>query len=400
VSLLSCFLLASCFVSARFEIPSDQIVQPEGLAGRYWNLADAPERLGIEEFAFTEEGGVTLTQSGQDDDDESGEMHGRLVSLLGDEIFLFILDSDDEFQYLLLERRGNGAWVMADIELNNLFPFSQLKETHAADVAGKYRLTLSNGESDRIEGEINAENVLGLFRDPDFLGAINYDVTKIYLPMHNDRERAENLDIVTGPVHGPALTLAQPLETLQGAVRPEGLAGRYFYRAAYRGDEPEYVRIIEKSDGRFEVWRGLYWIYDFLLVPLKDGKDRFVGLIKARDGADQGPHTRPMSLVYLQRRSSGFELAQIQLRFIQASPAIAQMRTDMVREAASRHGLSMTGSTLDGLTDADQLQSLFDDGQFVSGIELNWEWKEDFISEDAISRNFRELVDVPPEPVN
>lgn len=367
-------LLSACLISEPPQIPQSELVQPADLAGRYWALP-------LQRLPQDLEPWLVEFRSGPDgqmvhDDGASSPNLVRLVELNMPGVYLCIRQDTDggpgkdiKAIYHLLVRRDLGVWDEFDIDqVRARGAFGKANLVHLQAIAARHGLSLdaSDTEATLITGNVHGTAIPGLFRDRDFLAALELKPFVRYLPQPPAAVRRERLMFLPGTPSIP-FVLDQP--DLPGAqwVRPSGFVGDYD-RAV---DGPHFLRILEVRirqlpDGRFEkAVNGSAQMFGLLSLGAEPGPYLWVSFDR-RHHLDRSHDFLTLSI--LRRNERGWTVEPVLLR----RPAAIAGRQDLLSEqmnmAATRQGLSLDRYELKGGTTARALLALLNDGQFTIGL--------------------------------
>lgn len=382
--------LTGCFESANPHFPRGELVQPPDLLGRHWAISRENGEPSLEGFRRAARGGMLWDADLKSD----APMPVQLARLTSGGAYLFVIGSNEEtVNYLMLERWDNGVWTSNDFDLNLGEPFAAQNAAFINAVAARHGLKLEGGDSKRIEGKITAAAVLGLFRDPDFLGAVQLPAGGYYLPRQIGRRKIGQLDIGTLPQNG-ALSVSLTGAGLTGMARPQGLAGHYANFRATSWDEPAAIDLRQRADGWFEYSDKAGVRIALGVVPFDAQGNAWIAVEDRKYGeGEQERHLYGLRL--LERETYGWSLHDIALLSRQVRPEIVAMRTALLQRAAAAHGLEWEVNALNpdwsGLTqvrDGQALAALLRDGQFTSALAIDRVNYERFYSGSAMRALF------------
>ncbi len=367
-------MLTGCWMSARPDIPLDDLVQPPGLHGRYW--AVQLEETGSEprpiEFRLAANGGMIADDAGG-----SGRGTFRLVRTSVPGVYLKIADYDEKSVfYGLLEHRALGAWQDYAIEEVGRDAFTGPSLAWMQKIAARHGLSLDIGDPDetRINGNVDGWAIPSLFSDPAFLATLRIVPSQLYLPEPAAPEEREDLF----PSGEPSLQLQLAQANLPGArwLTPVGLEGEYIQgRLNAHFLAPVRLRLVRLSDGRFELREpgsrnGLDRSRTLGVLPLEGLENQYLA-VSFDHWKYEDNELDYLTLSILGRTETGWSIADILVRGTATLVGRQDLLSGPMDAAARRQGASLDRFKLRGGMTAQSLLALLQDGQFTTGLEVN-----------------------------
>lgn len=377
--LIACVLalmLAGCWMSARPNIPLDELVQPAGLPGRYWSVSQ--EETGSDPGLIEFRRGADGVMIG-DDGGKSGSGAFRLVRTSVPGVYLKIVEYDeDSVYYGLLEHRDLGTWQEFAIEEVAKDPFTGPSLVWMQKLAGLHGLSLDTSDPDetRIEGNLHGLAIPSLFGDPAFLATLRVEPVQLYLSEPPAPEEREELF----PMGQPSLSLQLDQASLPGAewIAPAGLEGEFVETlSCARLARPVRLHFVRMPDGRFEVRRPE--------LQNAQGRSRVMGVLPL-EGLEneflavsfdywkyENEERHYLTLSILKRTETGWAIENILVRGTETLVGRRDLLSQPMNEAAQRQGASLDGFRLRGGLTVQTMLALLRDGQFTTGLEV---WDE------------------------
>ncbi|KHK92866.1 hypothetical protein [Novosphingobium malaysiense] len=382
-------LLAGCFESEPAVIAEHDLATPPDLAGRYWRIEDH----GIGSMTFRKGAQGTFLMSA--DKDEPSPV--RLVSLVPPDLFLLVNDVRNEegkprSVYYLMLRIESGAWKLLDFNVNAIAPFTEANEDFLKRIASRHGFSLDPDDSlTGIEGPVRQGKIPQLFRDREFLAATRINGMATYLPANRSGEIPVDVPNSSDFEVSREIVLGSPLPTDAVLADPPGLAGLYYQAMPHMSEALQACRIRRMDDGRFLI--SGYGSFDTIVALLPYSADESVFLAVARQQVvnAEGKPDNTERVMLLTRLPNGWQFSPLAVGVQSYVSELSSVLQRMMTDAADRHGFTLSEATLTGPVDAGSLVSLFQDGQFTSGLRSEATLSMVITSEDYARQMFSQL---------
>lgn len=378
-------LLSACgdysFVSEIPVIPEDELAQPEGLAGKYWGVSNEGQSLisaGIVNLRW--EQGRKLHFDGKHNED--GDISARLIDLELPGLFLSIFDAEEEGKsghgtsgYGIFALQDQGTVGFATVRINTSDPAGSTA-SFVEEIAGRHGVSVDyhDNEAELVDPKHGA-NIVKLFRDPEFLGALKFESGTHLLPVREGQESFKNeLELYSGSYDTLDFHIFGMPQFVSGKLAsPRRFSGRYKLRYL-----PNYldvdvmtlekgaVEIRGRDDGKFELV-GLDETIS--LLPFDDGPSYLA--IQEPDEAPDPDNPKPYNSVWTVRSDDKGCWRFDAIRSLENSriEVLDELRKEGMKKAAQRHGFELGALSVGGELEADRLTALFQDGQFTAGLD-------------------------------
>lgn len=380
-------ILGGCFESANPHVPRSELVQPADLLGYRWSISGPSGDPAMHSFQKGRNGTILWDGDWKDE----GPISTQVVRLAQGGVYLFILGAQGEsVNYTLLQRWSPGVWTYNDFDLNADPPFGDQNVAYASAVAARHGLRIENGhESHRLEGPVTASAVLGLFRDPDFLGALKLSDRSIFLPSRTGLRQVGKLEVGdVSPYWRMSLSLKDG--KLTDLVQPKGLSGQFVDFKHGSMSAPAHVEVKARADGWFDVTGGSDGPIALALLPFDEQGGVYLAVSEGTLGeGEQATHFHTLGL--LSREDYGWSLREIVQQTYVLRPAIMAMRSSLLERAAASHGMvwevgnrNSDWGSLQQVGDGRALLALLHDGQFTSALAVDDTRREQFYNVAAL----------------
>lgn len=358
-------LLGGCFNSETPRIPQAALSQPGDFSGQFWQLTQIENsQARIVSIRHGDDGSISF--SGKE------PVLARMVDLLGARTYLLISDEDDNRStYYMLRRRDDGIWEYDDIAIARDSPFERQNLDYMRGIAQRHGLSLDEDVTNtEILGDVRGMAIPALFRDPQFIAALDIHPLGFYLPMREQPASLSEIELPGQEQVGNFLGLASGPDIARGGVCVEGLAGTFLDRASLIASLSR-VQIREEADCHYSMTVEMTGFASTLtILPLDGEREYYLALEQWDDG--NGRWTGYVWLV--QKDLSSWTFSQIALRPSAGDPAIDLLRKRYMGEAAARYDVRPTESGLavdsGRPLDADRIADLLRDGQFTTGLSV------------------------------
>lgn len=249
-------VLSACLHSEPAYIAPHDLVVPTGLDGRYWAIGHGGERIDAQIMAFAR-GADGLVRAQGLTEGEDTDVPLRFVRIAAPDLYLLVDDSEkDTSIYYLFRKRPNGIWDMFQPSLNKLSPFAAGQVAFLDGVAKRHGLSLDiGGDGSAITGPVTKGTIPALFRDPDFLAAIDTEPFATYLPLNAiaAQTAAVSPDEIT-TVTTSMMVFTGTFADWRGIVQPQGLdAAAYLDQYDGAGLADGITRFRLRADGRYDI---------------------------------------------------------------------------------------------------------------------------------------------------
>jgi len=367
-------LLGGCdydLISKTPAIPASNLAMPEGISGNYWALS-RDDGLAVQSIEWKADAASRSHFTVGWDGDETVDTAFHLVNLTQTGAFLAISADGDGSQssYALLLRRDQGILEIRQLQLDGDSPFEEQNLEYVRKVAANHGFSIEVKSESRIliDGPVEGMGIPRLFQDPEFLGALMTGETLFLLPMEAGHVATGSVVELIPQQHLDTLMLAgTPTFVLDQMAQPEGFAGSY----------PDGKRIRERSDGLFDIAEGGAATTRLGLLTFNADEDIFVTVPYPNEETVEKANEdvvieESRQLGFLVRNEDGcWTASAIRHRDPLSSTDLAEMRSNLMREAAGDHGIDFDGHLLSGAIDVSQLLALLKDGKFTSGLDVS-----------------------------
>lgn len=379
-------MLSACLHSDPAYIAPNDLVIPSGLEGRYWAIGHNDERNDADFVTFTKGSDGLLRARGLADSTDK-ETSLRFVRIAEPDLYLLVDDSEkDASAYYLFRKRANGVWDMYEPSLEKAFAEGQA--VYLDTVARRHGLSLDiGGDGSAIEGPVEKGTIPALFRDPDFMAALDTELLASYLPLD------ARADLDASPAIEAADDATQSMMVFTGTftdwhgiVQPLGLSdARYLdlYDGAGLADGVTSFR--RRSDGRFDLVAPGLETLPVAFLPLD--KDKWLA-IEEHTSTYEGKQDTRYLFDIMTRVPKGWTWQSLWLGDRYAIPEIARERVRAMKEAAARQGISFD-TTLSGAITPSAFAALMRDGKFTIGVSREEGISRTLYPEPAILERFK-----------
>ncbi|WP_219894480.1 hypothetical protein [Aquisediminimonas profunda] len=381
-------LLTACLYSERPFVAPAELVAPSGLDGRYWVVGSNDLDAGASIVSFSHDAAGRVIADTEGVAEHEGILPPRFVRIAEPDLYLSINDTNEPTSYYYIFRKEEGGiWKSFDPSIAKQAPFMDARAKYLDAIAGRYGFALdAGGEGTAIKGPVSNGQIPALFRDKDFLAAIDVDLDATYLPLTGSTPSAPaNGDRTEdSPTDGP-LVFTGTFSNWQGTVQPPGLEGSYLEEYGGSGLAKGATRFKRRTDGRFDLIALNDLVRPVAFVPLQ--ADTWLG-IEEHNSVYNGKPDRRYLLHVLKRQGFGWSWEGLTLAWSSKVPEIARARVQAISAAAKRHDFHFDENCLAGETTPEGLLNLLRDGQFSVGILLYGGLERTFYRKSEIVRRF------------